>query len=222
MRHGLFLFGVIFLLAAGAGAQITSGNSLLLGSPMPAFEPAAPPANLLMGMPNASALSAGAPAEPQGVYGVFQNYNWQFYAGYTFVRFYEVPGDTGNLNGFNFAVQYYFKGNWAADGEFATGFASDAGTSAKLVAGLGGARYRVQGPRGIELWIHGLAGAAHFLPLTEYGSENAFAYALGGGADFTPRHRRLGYRLQVDMLGTRFFGTHQYNPEVSVGIVYKL
>jgi hypothetical protein len=87
---------------------------------------------------------------------------------------------------------------------------------------LGGARYRVEGPPGLEFWIHGLVGAAQFLPQTEYGSKDAFAYAVGGGVDFTRRNRRLGYRVQVDLLGTRFFGTHQYNPEVSIGIVYKL
>jgi hypothetical protein len=222
MKRGLLLLGAILLLANGASAQVASGSSLLLGLPMPRFEPADQPAVPRMGMPIPNAAAASDPAEPQGVYGVFQTYNWEFYAGYTFVRFYELPGTTRNLNGFDFSVQYYFKGNWAFDGEFTSGFASQSGASDRLVAGLGGARYRLASSRGVELWIHGLAGAAHFLPQTPFGSENAFAYAVGGGADLTPRRRRLGYRLQVDMLGTRFFGTHQYNPEVSVGVVYKL
>lgn len=222
MRYGLFLFGLIVLLASGASAQAGSGPSLLLGLPMPAFAPAAVSPASATALLAAPAPAAGDAAEPQGVYGVFQTYNWQFYAGYTFVRFYELPGTTRNLNGFDFSVQYCFKGKWAADGEFSTGFASQSGASDRFVAGLGGARYRLTASRSGELWIHGLAGAAHFLPQTPFGGESALAYAVGGGVDVTPRHRRLGYRLQVDMLGTRFFGTHQYNPEVSAGIVYKL
>jgi hypothetical protein len=50
---------------------------------------------------------------------------------------------------------------------------------------------------------------------------NAFSLELGGGVDLMPRHRRLGYRLQADMVATRFFGTYQYSPKISAGIVFK-
>jgi hypothetical protein len=173
----------------------------------------------LCGMFLILAWSAGA----QGVYGVHQNYNWQVYAGYTHLRFYELPGVTGDLNGFDFSVVYYHKGgHLGVDGEFATAFAPQAGVNTKFAAGLGGVRYRLEGPRGIELWAHGMAGGAHFLPQTAFGGTNAFAYAAGGGVDLSPHNRRLGVRLQVDMLGTLFFGTHQYNPKISFGLVYHL
>jgi hypothetical protein len=34
-------------------------------------------------------------------------------------------------------------------------------------------------------------------------------------------NHRLAFRFAGDMVGTRFFGTGQYNPEVSAGIVFK-
>jgi hypothetical protein len=222
MRHGLILWAMVLILAFAANAQVNSGASLLLGSPMPAFAAAAPAA-----MPGASALAVSAAPEPepapQGVYGVLQNYNWQVYGGYTHFVFYELPGVTGNLNGFNMSVVYYpHGGHFAADGEFVVAFAPQGTVNTRIAIGMGGARYRLAGPQGLEIWGHGLVGVTKFLPQTAFGSTDAFAFAIGGGADFTPRHRRLGLRAQVDMVGTRFFGTHQYNPEVSLGVVYHL
>ena len=210
MRYVAFLCGLVLILACNAGAQVNPGTSLLLSSPAPARAAAAPP------------LSAPA-ASPQGVYGVLQSYNWQAYAGYTFLRFYEIPGVAGNMNGFNFSVVYYpHTGRLGLDGEFAAAFASQAGVNTKFALGMGGARYRLPGPRELEAWIHGLAGGSHFLPQTAFGSTSAFAFEVGGGIDLTPRGKRLGYRLQADMVGTRYFGTHQYSPKISFGLVYKL
>ncbi len=221
MRHVAFLCAIVLILAFTAGAQVNSGASLLLGSPMPAFATPAEP------LPAANALTLAAPAPdpaepaPQGVYGVLQNYNWQAYVGYTHLVFYELPGVTGNLNGFNMALAYYpHGGHFAGDGEFAVALAPQNGIDTRIAMGLGGVRYRIQVARGIELWAHGLVGGAKFVPQTAFGSEDAFAFAAGGGADFKPRHGRLALRLQVDMVGTRFFGTHQYNPKVSMGVVY--
>jgi hypothetical protein len=163
-----------------------------------------------------------SPAEPQGVYGVFADYNFQAYAGYTFYRFYVLPNDTLNMNGFNFSVVYYPKnGKIGADGELVAVFGSQAGTSAQFVTGMGGARVRWSGPRAVEIWVHGMAGGGHLIPQTPYGGQNAFGWAAGGGIDYTPRNRRLGYRVQADAVAMYFFGTHQYSPKISFGVVYK-
>jgi hypothetical protein len=223
MRHGAILCGFMLLLASGAPAQVNSGSSLLLGSPMPAFaiaSPAPPP----VASPAAPVAAPEPPAEPepQGVYGVLQNYNWQAYVGYTHLVFYEIPGVTGNLNGFNMSLVFYpHGGHIGADGEFAAVFAPQGNVNTKLELGLGGVRYRLDGPRGLEIWVHGMVGGAHFLPQTAFGGTNALAFAVGGGIDYMLRHRRIGGRVQADMAGTRFFGTHQYNPKVSVGVVVK-
>lgn len=161
-------------------------------------------------------------ASAQGVYGVMQNYNFQIYGGYTYLRFYELPGITGNLDGFNASLVYYpHGGHFGLDGEYFIGFAPQNGVSTWLEGGMGGGRFRLAGPRGIEIWAHALAGGAHFTPKTPYGTENALAFEGGGGIDLTPNRRRVAFRIQADVLGTYFFSTYQYSPKISAGVVYK-
>jgi hypothetical protein len=215
MRHIAFLCAVVFVFARCASAQVAPANALLFGTP----EPAA----FALAMPAASAAPSPIPAaEPQGVYGVFRDFNFEAYAGFTYVRFYELPGITGNLYGFNFSVVYFpHTGRLGLDGEFATVFAPQNGINTTLVLGMGGGRFRLTGDRGLVPWVHALAGGAHFTPQTPYGGESAFAFEAGGGIDLDRHNRRLGYRLQADLVATYFFGTYQYNPKVSVGIFYK-
>jgi hypothetical protein len=222
MRHAATLCGLILVFAFGATAQIHPESSFFFGSPLPALAAAVPSASPGAFMPAAAPEPTAAPAEPQGVYGVIQNFNFQIYGGFTYFRFYELPGTTGNLDGFNVSIVYYpHSGHFGLDGEFAAGFAPQNGVNTTLDAGMGGARFRVANRSGAELWVHALAGGAHFTPRTPYGGESAFAFEAGGGLDLTPRHHRLGYRIQADVLGTYFFGTYQYNPKISVGFVYK-
>jgi hypothetical protein len=152
---------------------------------------------------------------------VFQDYHWQAYAGFSHISFYELPNVTGQLNGFNMSIVFYPKGgHWAADGEFGTGFAPQAGVTTRLAVGLGGVRYRIDAGRGLEIWGHGMVGGAHFYPQTPFGSQDAFAGDIGAGVDVNPHHKRLGFRGAVDWTPTLFFGTHQYNVRESVGVVY--
>jgi hypothetical protein len=243
MRKFGYLLGVALLFACATGAQVNPANSLSLPSPAAssaASLPAAPlPSTVLAAntaisgrflASNETALAFGEappatpqPAEPpQGVQGVFQTYEWQAYVGYTYVRFFQVPGTEINTNGFNFSVQYYFYKDWiAADGEFVSTFGSQFGSTANYLMGLGGIRLRKSGPRGIELWAHLLGGGAHYTPQTAYGGEGSLAYEAGGGIDIDAHHHRLAYRLAVDAAGTNFFHTYQVSPKVSAGVVFK-
>lgn len=233
MRYIAFLAGVILIFASGAAGQLNPASPLFAGpsaatlaAPVPgthALFAFAPAASAALAVPGAGAFAASAPAEPpQGVYGVFQNFDWQAYAGYTYLRFYEVPNVTQNMNGFNFSMAYYPRGGWiAADGEFVAVFGSQAGVTSNFVLGMGGARFRWSAPRAVEVWVHGLAGGSHLTPQTPYGSQSAFGYELGGGVDVNARQHRVAYRLQGDVVGTRYFGTYQYSPKISAGIVYK-
>jgi hypothetical protein len=214
MRHFVLLCGAVLVLTSGAGAQVSSSDSFLLGptSLAAATGPAAAPETLAPRLADS----------PQGVYGVFIDFNFQAYVGYTYLRFYEVPNLTQNMNGANFSLVYYPHARWfGPEGELIAAFGSQGGVTSKFASGMGGVRLRRAGPRETQLWVHGLAGGAHFLPETPYGSLDAFSYELGGGIDLTPRHRRLGYRLAADMVGTRFYGTYQYSPKISAGIFYK-
>lgn len=220
MRHAAALCVLVLAFAVATSAQIQPQGSLILGSSFPALAAAVP-------SPGPVAFAAGpepvaAPPEPQGVYGVIQNFNFQVYGGFNYFRFYELPGITGDLDGFNVSLVYYPRaGHFGLDGEFAVGFAPQAGVNTTLDAGMAGGRFRVTNHRGAELWVHALGGGAHFTPQTPYGGETALSFEAGGGLDVAPHNGRLGYRIQADVLGTYFFGTYQYNPKVSIGIVYK-
>jgi hypothetical protein len=232
MKYLAFLGAMVLAMAFAAHAQSSSGPSFALGTPAPSIS--AVPAFALAPASAATfavADPAPAPADPapagpepapQGVYGVLQNYNWQAYAGFSHISFYELPNQTGQLNGFNMSIVFYPKGgHWAADGEFATGFAPQFGITTRLALGLGGVRYRVDIGRGLEIWGHGMVGGAHFYPQTEFGSQDAVAFDIGAGVDVNPHHRRLGFRGAVDWTPTLFFGTHQYNVRESIGVVYR-
>jgi hypothetical protein len=213
MKYMAFLGAMLLAVVSAAQAQSISGPSFLLGSPAPSFFAAAEPA---------PAAAADPVPAPQGVYGVIEDYHWQAYAGFSHISFYELPNVTGQLNGFNMAIVFYPKGgHWAADGEFATGFAPQNGITTRMALGLGGVRFREDIGRGLEIWGHGMVGGAHFYPQTPFGSQDAFAGDIGAGVDLNPHHRRLGFRAAVDWTPTLFFGTHQYNVRESVGVVYR-
>lgn len=152
---------------------------------------------------------------------MFQSYTWDAYIGYTFVRFYEVPGTVVNRNGFEYSMTYYLKDWIGAEGEFAFTHGSQNGQGSRFETGMGGAHARWIGSRGIELWAHGLVGGAEFTPQTLYGGQKAFAGEVGGGIDIGTAHRRLAYRAAVDMVATRFFSTYQISPKFTAGIVFR-
>jgi hypothetical protein len=218
MKHLAVICGAILIFACGVSAQVNpnAASPVLLASSSPGSAAAGPAALLsLAPMPEPD------PDPPQGVYGVFPSYHWQAYAGYTFLRFYEIPNAAGNTNGFNFSVDYYAKDWVAVDGELTATFGSQGGVGTSLVSEMGGMRFRWTMPGGLAIWVHGLAGASHFSPQTPFVGEDAFGYEAGGGVDASPHHKRLGYRLQADMVGTHYFGAYQYSPKISVGVVYQ-
>jgi hypothetical protein len=239
MKQSVLLFVAIFFLAASAGAQASLDNSLPLapaasqtvaavGSSSPslfAMDAAPLPiaANNGLGAPASSALGSNSTDQQQpSVYGVFQNFNFQATAGYTFFRFYILPHVTSNMNGLNLGLVYYPGGKWyAADGEFVGAWGSVSGVTTKYVQGMGGGRARWAGPRGIEVWGHGMVGGSHFLPQTAFGSQTSFSYEIGGGVDLNLHQRRIAYRVSANMVGTHYFGTYQYSPDISAGVVFK-
>jgi hypothetical protein len=89
-----------------------------------------------------------------------------------------------------------------------------------LFAG-GGPRVRWSAPRDVEIFAHGLVGGSHYTPQTAYGGQGAFAYEVGLGADVNAHHQRLSYQVELDMIGSHYFGTQQLSPKGSVGIVWR-
>jgi hypothetical protein len=222
-----FVLAVALLAVGTASAQVPSNTPFLtpssavaaVSSATPAPEPAAPAAATA-----AAADPAPAPDPQQGppVIGVFENYNFQAYLGFSIARFYEAPHQIQTREGFDASLSYYYKGGWiAADGELLGTFGTQFNQNSRWVFAGGGPRFRWSGQRHVEFWGHALVGGSHYVPQTAYGGQGAFAYEAGIGADALAHHQRLAYRLEVDMVGTRFFNTYQYSPKASVGIVWK-
>ncbi len=88
------------------------------------------------------------------------------------------------MNGIDLGAVYYPGASWiGADGDILAEYGTFLNHSSKFTSYMGGARFRWQAPRGIELWAHGLAGFAKFLPQTALGGQTAFSYEAGGGMD---------------------------------------
>jgi len=239
MKHAAFLLGAILLFVTSSSAQDNSANSFLFApsdsglalaefSPAPteplvlasAARPAStePPASPTIG----SEPSSEPPAQQPRVYGVFETYKWQAYAGYAFFRFFALPSRKENMNGVDLGLVYYpSAARFGIDGDILAQYGTFFNHSSKFTSYMGGPRFRWQGPRGIELWAHGMVGYAKFLPQTAAGGQTALSYEAGGGADIGVYRRRIAYRVQVDAVGTHFFHTNQVSPKFSVGVVYR-
>jgi hypothetical protein len=242
MRHFAVLFILVLFAALGAGAQsvlplapsfsLDSTPASSAGIRLTPFAPAPElplPANSVLGSAAASSTPlslslAPAPAPaPQDVTSVFQSYSWQAYLGYTFFRFYELPGSNGytqNMNGFDINMVYYFK-NWlGAEGDLSATHGNQNDESSWFAFGGGGPRFRWSARRGIEVWAHALVGYSHFTPQTAFGNQHALAYTFGGGVDL-PFKPRWSLRVGADAVGSQYFSTHQWSPKASVGVVFK-
>jgi hypothetical protein len=239
MRYFVFLSGLVLLLCISTGAQTSTSNSALLPSsyfavPANSDAPTNAPAIALTPFSSATAntppgvLAASTPLSllpapavpPQDVTSVFESYAWQLYGGYTFQRFYELPNITPSMNGFNFSVVYYWKDWFGLDGEFAATHATQDNVSSWFLFGGGGPRFRWSARKGIEVWAHALVGGSHFTPQTPAGSQQAFAYELGGGVDL-PFKPRWALRLGADAMSTTYFNTHQFSPAAHAGLVFR-
>jgi len=238
MKHATLLLGAVFLFAMSSLAQENSPNSLFVAASDPgsaadvsSFAPSKP---LLLALPVAPgeaelppsptplSNSSSEPAQRSGVYRVFETYDWEIYGGYAFFRFYALPNNTETMNGIDLGIAYFPTSSWfGVDGDVFGEFGSFLHHSSRFADYLGGARVRRAGSRGINLWAHGLVGYSKFLPQTPFGGQNAFSYEAGGGVDLASSHRRLAYRIEADMVGTRFFHANQLSPKISFGVVFK-
>src|SRR5271155_2291988 len=182
MKYISVLLGGLLLVAVNAGAQTNFGDSVSLAAPSfmtYAVTPATP------ATPAAPAFPA---AMPQDVQGVFNKYSWDLYAGYTYFRFYEVPGTVSNMNGGNISAVYYYRDWLGADAELMAVYGSQPGQNSWLVFGGIGPRVRYVGPKGIDLWAHIMIGGMFIDPQTPYGGGGARAGAGGGGGGFDAPH----------------------------------
>jgi len=230
MRRAVGLLAAILIFALHVDAQVNANDSL------PATPPAAAPtlpdsgtalfalATLPAALPNPLAADGGGTPQVPTVYGVFPDYYWRIYAGYSFFRFYiaSKPSITKNMNGIDLGVVYYPHVGWiGVEGQFVGEWGSLFSQSSEFGLGAGGVRFRWSAPREAEVWGHALVGGARFVPQTSFGGQGAFAFQVGGGVDLGSHRRRFAIRMEGDLVGTRFFSTYQYGPRFAAGIVFK-
>jgi hypothetical protein len=243
MRHVLFLSGLVLFVTGASKAQGSATNPLLLAAPfaisstgdVAAASTSTSSAALSLSPvsigpssgdsvaanPFASAPTPTAAPDPQYVQGVFVNYDWRAYLGYTYTHFSAQGGISRNQNGFNWGIVRYFNSWFGIEGEMFATHDSPNNQSSWFLFGGGGPRFRWQARKGIEVFAHALVGYSHLTPQTAFGTQEAFGYELGGGAEFPTPWRRIGLRAGADMIGTRYFGNNQFNPKIYGGVVFK-
>jgi hypothetical protein len=214
----------IFLFAGTACAQINGRYGLPAAASLGKLDSEVAPADdaaLAVVVSPAYDADPDPLPPPQGVYGVLPKSDREVSVGYTFLRFYEVPGVTENANGGYASAVYYLKPWIGAEGEFFAAFGTLSGYSSHVLLGAVGPRLRWPSLGRLELWGHALVGVANLSPQAPYGKSTAFGYEAGGGVDVRAGGGRWAYRLEGDAVGTQFFGTYQIGPKISAGIVYK-
>jgi hypothetical protein len=235
MKYISVLAGALLSLALTTGAQTNFGNYVTLAAPsfMTASPSPAAPASTSPTTFGASAFAASSPLfalptpvpplqpPPQGVQGVFEKYSYDVSVGYTFFRFYEVPGIRSNMNGGNASIVYWYRDWLGADGEVFAVYGSQPGQNSWLVFFGGGPRIRYVGPKGMDFWAHALIGAIFITPQTPYGNQSAVAGVVGAGVDLNGHQRHMALRFGVDAVASNYFKTYQISPKASAGIVFK-
>jgi hypothetical protein len=241
MKRTLFLFTTLLFMSFSTPAQTNFAQSVSFAPPnfgansgvatavpmnlesspaqpaVSASQPFASPFASLAPVP----APANPPAEPQAVQGVFEKYSYDVYAGYTFYRFYEVPGVASNMNGVNGSFVYWYRDRIGPDVEVFASYGSQPGQNSWFAFYGVGPRVRWIKPKGIDLWVHALVGGAYITPQTPYGGQSAVAGLLGGGVDLNGHHRHMAVRVAIDGIASHYFGTAQFSPKLSAGIVYK-
>jgi hypothetical protein len=164
-------------------------------------------------------------------FGLAQVPSANVFVGYSYMSA-DLPGNRANLNGWNASVEGKVMPLLGIVADFSGNYGSQNSSQfTSCLGGVLGASCSVHednflfGPQfGVSLgkfrpFVHGLVGASHISESAAgfSGSDTSFADALGGGVDYhlIPR---ISWRVQVDALQTRFFGTTQENVRVSTGI----
>ncbi len=157
-----------------------------------------------------------------------ENRGFEIAGNYQYVRFNPGNGASGiNCQGGSGSGAGYLTASFGIVGEFGackvTGLPS--GASAHEMDFLFGPRVYFHAHGRLNPFVQGLFGSERFSAGATgvgSGSSNAFAMALGGGADVTlTRHVSLR-ALQVDYFYTHFGGASQNNFRLQSGIVWRI
>jgi hypothetical protein len=151
--------------------------------------------------------------------GYAQDSKVDIFGGYSYLRASPGSGLPGaNTSGWEASLAYNWN-NWLGiKADFDGHYCCD-GTDQKLNDFLFGPQINL-GHGKLAPYVEGLVGFAH--GSAGGFSENAFAFALGGGVDWNIG-KRWGWRVaQADYLGTHFASYTQNNFRLSTGLVFRL
>lgn len=156
-----------------------------------------------------------------GPVGVFDPFTLQAYVGYSYTQVRGFAGLQQGRSGFEGSISYFCKSWLGVEGTLSASVGTQMNERSILDFAGAGPRFRWAGPRALEFWAHALVGPAHYTPKFANSSGWAFGYETGIGVDALAHHRRVAYRLGLDMVGTHFFDETQLSPKVTVGVVWK-
>lgn len=136
--------------------------------------------------------------------------------GYSYFR---LGGSGGiNQNGVSGSVAYNLN-KWAGVvGDFGVYHASPGGVSLNTYTYLFGPRLTLRNPSKFNPFAQALLGGSRITVGSGGGSNNQFAYSLGGGVDIGLLPH-LALRPQVDYVGLNTPGSHTNCTRVSAGLV---
>lgn len=147
----------------------------------------------------------------------------EVFAGYQWTNVGPGAGaDRINMNGWNGQLSGYFNRSVGITADFSGAYKSESGASLHLYSFMFGPTFRVPSEK-VTPYVHALFGAARLSgsALNLSASENAFAYALGGGVDVNA-NKNVAIRIgQFDYVGSHFESENQKNFRYSAGIVFK-
>jgi hypothetical protein len=176
--------------------------------------------------------SAAPSASPQGSSAPGLS-TWELGFGYEFIQLrmpaqtahQTVPAFTSNDSGADVSLTRFLTSKIGLEADVNAGFGASStsliSTSQVLFVG-GGARFAWRSHGRVQPWAHALAGFDHFSftqTATAYGSNNSFAFILGGGADF-PVSPRIGIRVSADFDGSVLFSAVQPNWRIVAGPMF--
>ncbi len=146
---------------------------------------------------------------------------WELFGGYSYLRANPGAGDdAADSHGWNASIDYNLTKHWGVKGDADGHYCCDGQKEHNFLFGPQ-FQFKIENSR---IFLHALAGVSHGSAPSVNFSDTVFAYALGGGFDYSFGHsKRWGLRLaQVDYVGTHYADAIQNHFRYSGGIVLNL
>jgi opacity protein-like surface antigen len=144
--------------------------------------------------------------------------------GYTFLSF-DTPGGgpRTNFNGWDAGVAFNVTSWLSGAADFDGGYSSPGGTSVHALSYMFGPRIYPMGHHKVTPFVHALFGDSHITIPSDSFTDDAFAWEIGGGVDYSIGEHIAIRVAEIDYEQTRNFqpGPNQNNFKYKGGIVFR-